>query len=340
MNDFEKTNCAENSGNELVEKSIDRFYRETTKENLIDVLESIRNRMHEDGKWIVPVIPPQELSENFDVENIKAVDTITASQPLHFKLHHLETTDGKTWLAAFTGMDEAEKGESTSTITDDIGQMLKGCRNMHEAGIIINPWGKSFKLTKELIQMVLDADIPENHIYCQEGDITKLDVDVIVNAANNSLLGGGGVDGAIHRAAGPGLLAECRTLHGCKTSEAKITKGYDLKAKYVIHTVGPVYNSAESEKCAGLLYDCYRNSLELAKQYDLHTIAFPAISTGVYGYPKHEAAVIAFMAVSGWLDENPDYGMAVILCCFDQETMKIYRYITKSRSQEKDSFIH
>lgn len=154
------------------------------------------------------------------------------------------------------------------------------------------------------------------------GDITKLDCDCIVNAANRSLLGGGGVDGAIHRAAGPDLLKECRTLHGCETGGAKITKGYKLKAKYVIHTVGPIYSGTDRD--AELLTNCYRNSLDLAKEYDIHSIAFPAISTGVYGYPLDKAAPVAFATIKNWLAEHENYEMTVTLSCFDQKTCKLY----------------
>lgn len=161
-----------------------------------------------------------------------------------------------------------------------------------------------------------------NRIQLHKGDITKLNVDAIVNAANQTLLGGGGVDGAIHRAAGKELLAKCQTLNGCETGDAKITGGYQLPAKYVIHTVGPIYNGGqnkESEKLAS----CYSRSLELAVKNGIKTIAFPNISTGVYGYPKNEAAEIAFQQVKHFLEIHTEIEK-IIFCLFDEENYSIY----------------
>jgi O-acetyl-ADP-ribose deacetylase (regulator of RNase III) len=163
------------------------------------------------------------------------------------------------------------------------------------------------------------------------GDITRLDVDAIVNAANRSLLGGGGVDGAIHRAAGPGLLEECRTLGGCETGEAKITRGYDLPARYVIHAVGPVWHGGERGEDA-LLASCYRRSLEIAMEHGLQTIAFPAISTGVFGFPKKPAARIAVDTVASHFAR---FGLPriVTFCCFDEVTADYHREALKALEQ-------
>lgn len=154
------------------------------------------------------------------------------------------------------------------------------------------------------------------------GDISRLQVDAIVNAANTSLLGGGGVDGAIHRAAGPGLLAECRALGGCDTGDAKITKGYNLPAGYVIHTVGPVWSTGKRGE-AELLASCYRKSLEAARENQVRTIAFPCISTGVYRFPKDQAALIAVRTVQGCLQAMPEIEK-VIFVCFSREDYQIY----------------
>lgn len=155
-----------------------------------------------------------------------------------------------------------------------------------------------------------------------QADITTLKVDAVVNAANKTLLGGLGVDGAIHQAAGPQLLEECRQLHGCETGQAKLTKGYNLPAKFVIHTVGPVYSGAASDN--NLLSYCYINSLELAKKKGLHSIAFPAISTGAYGFPMEKAAKIAFATVKKWLGSNSSYDIEVLMCAFDKKTLELY----------------
>jgi len=153
------------------------------------------------------------------------------------------------------------------------------------------------------------------------GDITALAVDAIVNAANTTLLGGGGVDGAIHRAAGPELLAECRTLGGCATGEAKITKGYKLSAKYVIHTPGPVWRGGTRGE-PDLLAACYRNSLALAVAHGCHSVAFPCISTGVYGYPKEAAAAVAVESVKSVLGSSAD--IEVVFCCFSASDRACY----------------
>lgn len=155
-----------------------------------------------------------------------------------------------------------------------------------------------------------------------QGDITRLQVDAIVNAANRSLLGGGGVDGAIHRAAGPQLLAECKTLNGCETGQAKISAGYRLPSRHVIHTVGPVYRQRPQD--SQLLAACYRNSLELAVAHGLKTVAFPAISCGVYGYPPEKACVIAVDTVKEFLQQD-DFLEKVLFVVFADEIYRLYQ---------------
>jgi O-acetyl-ADP-ribose deacetylase len=158
-------------------------------------------------------------------------------------------------------------------------------------------------------------------------DITRLEVDAIVNAANRTLLGGGGVDGAIHRAAGPQLSDECRSLNGCETGQAKITGGYQLPAKFVVHAVGPVWRGGNNNESL-LLESAYQHSLSIASEYDCKTVAFPNISTGIYGFPKKEAAHIAFRTVKQFLKKN-SLPKEVFFCCFDDENFSIYQQLLK-----------
>nr|CAD2185317.1 unnamed protein product [Meloidogyne enterolobii] len=159
------------------------------------------------------------------------------------------------------------------------------------------------------------------------GDITKLAVDVIVNAANSSLLGGGGVDGAIHAAAGPELLEECKQLNGCKTGEVKMTKAYNIKdVKAIIHTVGPIINLGVSDSDKQLLSNCYKNSMDLTHQNKLKSIAFPCISTGIYHFPKDEACQIALTTIKNWFKENGDSSIdKIIFCVFNEQDEEIYK---------------
>jgi O-acetyl-ADP-ribose deacetylase (regulator of RNase III) len=166
------------------------------------------------------------------------------------------------------------------------------------------------------------GEMEREQIEIVQGDLTRLSVDAIVNAANNSLLGGGGVDGAIHRAAGPGLLKECRNLDGCATGEAKITAGYNLPARYVIHTVGPVWRGGQYGE-PEILKNCYRNCLRIARDHELHSIAFPSISTGIYGYPVDQAAPVALREMIRWQASFP---AKAVFVCFDCHTFAIYTH--------------
>ena len=169
----------------------------------------------------------------------------------------------------------------------------------------------------------LECNVRKAHIKAVDGGVVFMPAEAIVNAANTTLLGGGGVDGAIHQAAGPELLEACRKLNGCKTGEAKITGAYNLtNAKYIIHTVGPVYSGSPTDPV--LLGSFYRKSLDLALEHDCESIAFPSISTGVYAYPLEEAAVVALSATLEWLDRHPDVEMTISYCCYKPAEREAY----------------
>ena len=301
---------------------------ENVGDAVIRVLEAIRIAITNDEDLLIPIELSEKAIATFDPKNIKAGDVIEGDE-LSFKPRTIMHPDGYKVLVGFTNQDEIEKGGPTSIININIDDFL--CRALlfsDVEGIAINPWGNAFTLNKEMIKRIFEGNLPverENIICITTADITTVETTAIVNAANETLLGGGGVDGAIHRAAGPELKEACRKLNGCRTGEAKITPGFNLKANHVIHTVGPIYSGKPED--AEMLRRCYWNSLELARENDIHSIAFPAISTGVYGYPKGEAAYIALLTVNEWMLVNPHYGMAVMMACFDKETEELYHQI-------------
>lgn len=324
------------AGSEQLEKSLAALAQNRTRENLVQCFESLRKAMHDGGHVLFPVQPfkPQGGAK-------------TPARALRMKL--ISTGDGRTWQVAYTSEEAYKSGRSAKDPA--MGAPIRKALEQYTAqapaanrapdqinGIVLNPEKNPLFLDRKVIEQILKAEeaakrAAKSGILVTKGDITKMKADCIVNAANTSLLGGGGVDGAIHRAAGPGLLAECRTLNGCHTGEAKITRGYDLPAKYVIHTVGPIYDGDEEDPI--LLASCYTNSLELARKNGLHSIIFPNISTGVYGYPKEEAAQIAMDTVGKWLAGHKDYVMHVVMCCFDQENYALYEKIVKARNENR-----
>ena len=292
------------------------YVAEPNKKSLTRLLRAITNILREGADVQIPV------SLAAQAEGQLALVTHT-------------TGDGLVYVAAFSSEEafSAAQTEEYTLLARPLLNYFEVVLQMEGiAGIVFNPTSPApftmqKKMVKELLAQVMEHP-SKNGINVVRADITTLDADAIVNAANSTLLGGGGVDGAIHRAAGPELLAECKTLGGCATGEAKITYGYALPSTYVIHTVGPIYNGKVSQRVD--LANCYQNSLELAKKHHLHSIAFSAISTGVYGYPLDEAARIALLTCTQWLNANKEYGMEITLVCFNNAVLKSYSEIIEA----------
>ena len=258
----------------------------------------------------------------------------------------IEDEDEHTWIPLFTSEEAAAEGDEDDDekpvyLPFFIGDVLQQIEDSDEIdGAVIDPWTDGFPIPAELADEFSDDDDDDEDgeyvgINLVKGSIVDVECDAIVNSANNTLIpGAGGVDKDIHDAAGEGLAAECRTLHGCRTGEAKITDAYDLGCDYVIHTVGPIYSGKSQDDDE--LGDCYESCLYMAREHGLHSIAFPCISTGYFGFPKEEACDIAVQAVLGWLGDNDDYRIGITFCCKDGENYDIYQKYLDDELGEDD----
>lgn len=309
---------------------------EVSREKYFRLIDEMARAIARREKIIVPVEIPQSVISNMFDGPIEVGNTVTLTEDVRFEIKRVEIADGPAALACFTDYDRVREGDSTSTVGEELEGFLQRALMLDDAdGLMINPWNEPCFLPKEYIRLIFDRylELKHDNILCfSVADITECECSCIVNAANKTLLGGGGVDGAIHRAAGPGLLEECRTLGGCETGEAKITGGYNLKADYVIHTVGPIYSGSENDEL--MLGRCYWNCLELARSKDIHSIAFPAISTGAYRYPIKKAAQAALDAVANWLKINPDYGMAMLFAFSSEDNAEVYREVWSEKEEK------
>ena len=292
---------------EKLETLIQELYQEGTREKNMEVLSHIRKLAKEEKQFIIPV---------GDANGEKVY-------------RRLSLDDGQDVFVAFTTQAQVDLGQTTETLNQSVMDVLHMVHDTQGvSGVVLNPWKDSYFLPKVLIEMILDNKNLESEIKVVKGDITTFDGDCIVNAANESLLGGGGVDGAIHRAAGRGLLEECRRLNGCRTGEAKITGGYNLPAKYVIHTVGPIWRGGKSKE-KELLQSCYREALKLAVANNCESVAFPLISAGAYGYPKDEALAVAVKTVGEFLLHND---ISVYIALFEAKPRRTEAEILKEVS--------
>ena len=322
---------AELKSNAKLRKLIKEFMEsdDEVPENVLDHLRKMKGN--------VRILAPVDISE----ENLKKYnDSGDEDFSFDVDIKLIEDEDHNTWIPLFTSEEAAEAANEDDEDEEDnyktmlpfyLEDVMAQIQDSGDIdGAVIDPWTNGFPIPKDIVDEVFndedDGDDEEGTVAINlvHGDIQELDTDCIVNSANNMLSpGAGGVDKDIHDAAGEGLAAECRTLHGCRTGEAKITDAYDLKCNYVIHTVGPMYSGKDDDEAD--LAECYDNCLYIAREHGLHSIAFPCISTGYFNYPKEDACDVAIQTVLEWLGDNDDYEMEVTFCCKDDENYDVYQ---------------
>jgi len=304
-----------------LERALANWYFAGEGTSIAPVFNVLKEGLEHDMKFIVPVHTPETAEE-------------LAGSVQEMKFKELESTNtkmrGKYYIPLFTSPKEVDKGEETAVVNCTFREMIDVLNYRPNClGFIVNPWDKKIVLARETL-MAVEKHESRSNLSFINGSVLFAHASAIVNAANETLLGGGGVDGAIHKAAGPMLLEACKTLGGCPTGGAKATGAYELKnADFIIHAVGPKYSGDAQD--VNLLGACYMNSLELAWKNNCMSVAFPGISTGVYGYPIEEAAKVSLAAVIHWFELHPDVVMNVYFCCFREEELKAYQALTQKK---------
>ncbi len=301
-----------------VERAIENWYFAGEGANPAPIFNAIKLGLDHEMQFIVPVHTPES-----------AEDLMVDTEHINFKLIDAKQR-GKYYIPLFTCAKQVDKGEETVVVDCKLSDMVDALDKWPNClGFIINPWDKKLMITRETLDVILKRELHSQLTFIN-GSVLFVHAGAIVNAANETLLGGGGVDGAIHRAAGPMLLEACKALGGCPTGGAKATGAYDLKnADYIIHAVGPKYTGEAKE--ANQLAACYMNALELAWKNGCMSVAFPGISTGVYGYPLEEAAKISLAAVIRWFEEHKDVTLNVYFCCFRKEELEEYNKLVQKK---------
>lgn len=308
----------------------------TADEKSVAVLESIRCAMNANQRFIIPIESPESSLDVSEPEREKMDNNDEGAEELSIKVRTLESAQGDRAMVAFTSSDEVCKGKDTFTATLDIGEFLE--YNLISPcfdGVVINPWGNSYFLTKNNIKSIFRVNLPEknNNVLCfLTMDITQAETTCIVNVAKNSFSGGVHMYGANQRTDGPELLVESSSFQGNTTTASKITKISGLKAEFIIDTFIPVYDGYESS--AQMLREGYWNSLELARKNKIHSIAFPTIATKDHENLLKDAVEIALKIVSDWAKINPDYGMAILFTCFDEKITDLYREIWDENQED------
>lgn len=327
---FDKKQADIEIGNASIEDMIQLLEKENNEANVYRLVRALEQNMEQNGQFFIPVLDIDQMEQPpvslFEIEELNLQEYFDPPRPLEAVPRKVELFKGGFAFTAFTSREELNKGESTKFTVMPIRSFFElALSDPATVGIVLNPWDVSVLLDKNILSLVLQGKNRKtagSQVFVDQGDITRMNVDAIVNAANTSLMAGGGVCGAIFAAAGPRLHNACAKLGGCEVGQAKLTEGFDLPARYIIHTPGPVYSgSAEDEK---LLAASYYNALEQARLHDLHSIAFPSISTGIYGYPIEKAVPVAAASVSQWIADHPEWNMEIHLVAFDDRTLAEY----------------